>query len=240
MSHSPFNNRIHAIRRFYALLDRLEERIGGRRTLDRAHGRQSWPPRGVYFFFEPGERRTTTGVGDRVVRVGTHALSKGNSTTLWDRLSTHRGILKTGGGNHRRSVFRDHIGRAVIARQAWAGVGVETWDEEKPGGSNVKANELPIERSVSEYIRSMPFLWLDIGDPPGPDSLRGYIERNAIALVSGFRMSAPIDPPSALWLGNWAKREEIKKTGLWNVNHLRETPDPKFLDVLERLILSAR
>ena len=32
----------------------------------------------------------------------------------------------------------------------------------------------------------MPFLWLEVPDPPGPDSLRGYIERNAIVLLSNY------------------------------------------------------
>jgi hypothetical protein len=50
-----------------------------------------WPARGVYFFREAGESRSDTGEGLRVVRVGTHALKAGGSTTLWSPLSTHRG-----------------------------------------------------------------------------------------------------------------------------------------------------
>jgi hypothetical protein len=50
-----------------------------------------WPQRGVYFFTEEGERRHDTGEGLRIVRIGPHALKKGSRTTLWDRLSQHRG-----------------------------------------------------------------------------------------------------------------------------------------------------
>ena len=32
----------------------------------------------------------------------------------------------------------------------------------------------------------MSFLWLPIGDEPGPNSRRGYMERNAIALLSNY------------------------------------------------------
>ncbi|HTV26286.1 MAG TPA: hypothetical protein VMF32_00715 [Xanthobacteraceae bacterium] len=97
--------------RFYDLLARLEEKIGGARVLSDCSGRMNWPQRGVYFFFEPGELRSDTGNGPRVVRVGTHALTDTSRTTLWKRLSQHRGTGNAGGGNHRGSIFRLLIGR---------------------------------------------------------------------------------------------------------------------------------
>ena len=60
----------------------------------------SWPKRGVHFFREPGEVRTDSGTGPRVVHVGTHALKAGSQTKLWDRLSQHRGAKRSGIGNH--------------------------------------------------------------------------------------------------------------------------------------------
>ena len=53
-----------------------------------------------------------------------------------------------------------------------------------------------------------PFLWLHLNDAPGPDSKRGLIERNAIALLSGYRCSAA-DGPSAKWLGHHSDRSEF-------------------------------
>jgi hypothetical protein len=83
--------------RFYEALGSLEGHLGGKRTLAGCDGRMSWPARGVYFFFEPGEVRSDTGMGPRVVRVGTHALTASSRSSLWQRLSQHRGInLQTG------------------------------------------------------------------------------------------------------------------------------------------------
>ena len=72
-----------------------------------------WPRRGVYFFFEPGESRSLSGTGSRIVRLGTHALANGSRSTLWQRLSQHRGNAKGDGGNHRGSIFRLLVGVAL-------------------------------------------------------------------------------------------------------------------------------
>jgi len=41
----------------------------------------------------------------------------------------------------------------------------------------------------------MPFLWLEIDDAPSAGSMRGFVERNAIALLSNLA-KPPLDPPS--------------------------------------------
>jgi hypothetical protein len=108
------DKRLQGLVTFYSLLDELGNKVGGARTLASCRGRMQWPARGVYFFHETGENRADTGEGSRVVRVGTHALKEGRSTTLWDRLSAHRGKLRSGGGNHRGSIFRLIVGTALI------------------------------------------------------------------------------------------------------------------------------
>src|SRR5690349_10733824 len=110
--------RLDDLVRFYRILETLEGRIGGRRLLANCHGRMDWPERGVYFFMEQGERRTNTGQGLRIVRVGTHALTPKSRTTLWNRLSQHRGQTKSGGGNHRGSIFRLLVGSTVLKEGA--------------------------------------------------------------------------------------------------------------------------
>ena len=95
--------------------------------------------------------------------------------------------------------------------------------------------ETDLEAAVSAYIGSMPFLWLNIGDAPDPNSARGLVERNAIALLSGFNRSGG-DSPSNNWLGHHSDREKIRKSGLWNSNHVDETYDPSFLNVMESCI----
>ena len=87
--------------RFYQLLELLSDRVGGPRLLRNCRAGMDWPPRGVYFFFENGELRSGTGAGGRVVRVGTHGLTKGSRSTLWRRLRQHRGTSRSGLGNLR-------------------------------------------------------------------------------------------------------------------------------------------
>jgi hypothetical protein len=152
--------------RFDSILDRLEREIGGERKLADCSGRMEWPQRGVYFFREAGEIRSDTGNGPRIVRVGTHALKDGSSTKLGARLSQHRG-QSDGRGNHRGSIFRLIVGSALIRRD---NLNFPTW-----GTGNVRGGEAALERKVSEIIGKMSFIWLPIGDEPGPDSRRGQI-----------------------------------------------------------------
>jgi hypothetical protein len=81
----------------------------------------------------------------------------------------------------------------------------------------------------------MPFLWLAVEDEAGPESQRGYIERNSIALLSNYNR-APLDPPSPGWLGFHCNREKVRNSGLWNSSHVDETYDPEFLDEVDRLV----
>ena len=178
---SAVTKRIADLTRFYAIVEGLSAKSGGTRLLTESTGRMDWPARGVYFFQEPGEGRTDTGSGPRIVRVGTHALKAGSRTTLWNRLSQHRGSAKTGGGNHRGSIFRLIIGTALVDLD---GHTCPTWGQGRSAPKDIREKEQPLEQLVSKTIGEMPFLWLEIADEPGPDSLRGYIERNTIALLS--------------------------------------------------------
>jgi hypothetical protein len=226
------DRRLQDLIRFYSILSRLEKTISGARALADCRGRMKWPARGVYFFREAGENRSDTGEGPRVVRVGTHALKAGGSTTLWGRLSTHRGQLRSGGGNHRGSIFRLIVGTALIARD---GHEFPTWGEGPSAAKDIKADEIELERRVSAVIRPMPFVWLRVDDEPGPASMRGKIERNAIALLSNFD-KLPLDPPSPTWLGLHCNRNRVRASGLWNQNHIDESYDPAFLDDLEQFV----
>ena len=226
-------SRIDHLKQFYSLLDVLEERISGVRRLSECSGQMSWPGRDIYFFREPGETRTDSGDGPRIVRVGTHALTTTSKTTLWNRLSQHKGSARSGGGNHRGSIFRLIVGTALIKRDA---LEYPSWDNRKGSAPReVREREYSLEEAVSEVIGDMPFLWLAIEDEPGPDSLRGYIERNSISLLSNCDKH-PIDPPSRSWLGHHCDREKVRSSGLWNSNHVEESYDPAFLDTLATLV----
>jgi len=227
------DTRLDHLKRFYDLLVVLEGKIGGKRMLSNCSGRIKWPERGVYFFFENGEKRSDSGQGLRVVRVGTHALHATSRTTLWKRLSQHQGTVRTGGGNHRGSIFRLLVGSALAGKDKSSSVA--SWGRGTSADKQTRLGELDHEKRVSAVIGDMPFVWLEIGDPPGPNSLRLFIEQNSIALLSNYARPA-IDPPSPLWLGQFCERERVRSSGLWNQRHVDEQVDPSYLDILARLI----
>jgi hypothetical protein len=234
--------RLADLARFYELLGELETKLGGKRTLG------DWipngfPTRGVYFFFEPGELRTDSGAGPRVVRVGTHALTAGSTASLRQRLSNHRGSKASGGGNHRGSIFRLLIGNALIRSEempsvaSW-GNGTNIREVAEALGAEVdevRRQELPLEITVSNYIRSLPFVWLPVADEPGSGSDRGLIERNTIALLSNYERPL-IDAPSSNWLGQHCDRRRVQLSGLWNNRHVDEDYDAAFLKVMKGLL----
>ena len=226
-------SRLDHLKQFYSLLNALEKRLSGGRQLSNCTGRMPWPRRGIYFFKEVGENRTDTGNGLRIVRVGTHALTATSKTSLWQRLSQHRGVSRSGGGNHRGSIFRLIVGTALIDKD---GLEYPSWDNHNSSAPReVRKYELPLEKAVSKEIGDMPFIWLAVEDEPGPNSLRGYLERNSIALLSNYD-KCPIDLPSHSWLGHHCSRDKVRSSGLWNSNHVEEYYEPAFLDTLARFI----
>ena len=224
------SDRFEDLIRLYNELARLQNKIGDVHRLSHCNRRMIWPQRGVYFFMEDGECRNDTGKGPRIVRIGTHALEDGAQSTLWGRLSQHKGQEKTGGGNHRGSIFRLLVGRALDKEEQYT-----TWGKGNTAKGDFRKREEPLEREVSRVIRDMPFLWLAINDDPGPGSLRGYVERNAIALLSNYEKS-PIDSSSPKWLGHYCNREKVMGSGLWNQNHVSEDYDPAFLDTFSACV----
>jgi len=224
------NERTQAVQQFYILLDELEQRLGGKRLLKDCTS-TGWPHRGMYFFFEPGEQRSVTGSGARVVRVGTHAVKADSKTSLWYRLSQHKGKVRDGGGNHRGSIFRSHVGTALLARD---GLTLDTWGMGSSAVPAVTQAEHIHEQRVSQTLGQFGVLWLAVDDEPGKNSLRALLERNVIALLGGVNEGT--DPASKGWLGRWAKAPMIRQSGLWNVRHVNDRFDPEFLSMWERLV----
>jgi len=228
-------SRVTDLDRFYDLLADLEQAVGGMRYLDDCTGYMDWPTRGVYFFFARDEFHS--GGQPRLTRIGTHAVSSGSGTSLWDRLRAHRGINSgtfAGGGNHRGSVFRKRVGEALCERDGLTAV-YPDWGAGSSAEREIRLKETGLERRVTEYIGSLPFLWLAVDDEPGPDSDRAAIERNALALVSNVQ-SDPLDMRDGDWLGTYSPVPEIRRSGLWNIDHVDEAHDPAFLDVVEQYV----
>jgi hypothetical protein len=236
--------RLRDLQRFYQCLDDLALRQGGPRPLNEVM-RSPMRARGAYFFFRAGEVRTDSGTGARVVRVGAHALRTGAQSTLRGRLRQQHGS-RDGRGNHRGSIFRLLVGQALLASGAqascasWGVKGEAKLAAAMLGtdSASLKIGEQALERAASAIIGAMPTLTLPINDLPGPASLRGWIERNAIALLSN-EGKAPIDAPSEGWLGRKSNRVHVRASGLWNQEHVGKDYDPSFLDDLQRLVHAA-
>jgi hypothetical protein len=220
---------------FYELLAELADRSGGSRTIEECSGRLPWPSHGVYFILEEGELRADNRT-PRVVRVGTHGLKAGSTTTLWGRLAQHRGTRPPGraGGAHRGSVFRQHVGRALIARGHHPEASA-SWGKSTREAKARRPHEAALEALVSHTIGAMRVLVIPIEDESGPASARAIVEANTIALLSNFHRPA-LDPPSGRWLGHHAAAEKVRRSGLWNVNHVTDEHDPVYLQLLGRAV----
>ena len=225
--------RADAIELFYRLMNELAARTGGPRLLADDGLPRACPRAGVYFFFENGECRPN---GEpRVVRIGTHALTATSKATLWGRLAQHRGRIggsNPGGGNHRGSIFRRHIGSALLAQRGDTDL-LASWMAADPLPGHRDA-ELGLEVEVSGVIRAMPFLWLRVPTKPDSTSHRSLLERNLIALISTLAGSE--ERPSPRWLGHHAVAPKVRASSLWNVNHVDDSFDPEVLDVLESYV----
>lgn len=225
---------------FYSILGELQDRLGGPRCLSHCDGRMGWPPRGVYFFFEDGEHRAPPHEAQpRIVRVGTHGIAKARAsgTKLWHRLKQHRGngaVGLIGSGNHRGSVFRRHVGAALIASGRLPALA--SWGVGSSAPAAIRDLESEHERAVSAVIGCMPVIWVAADDLPSTLSIRAVIEQNSIGLLCRARAEG-LDVPSADWLGRYSPAVEIRQSGLWNVDHVETSYNPAFLKTLESLAL---
>jgi hypothetical protein len=188
------------------------------------------PDAGVYLFFDAQEPRMKDLSSLRVVRVGTHGVAAGSKATLRNRMRTHFGT-GAGEGNHRSSIFRLHVGRSLLnARLAPA---VDTWGSPTANKENLVA-ERDLERIVSDYLSRLQVALIDVPGISDKANDRSYLEQNLIAVFSN--RCKPLDPPSCRWLGNNSDKREIRKSGLWNVNHVEQRFDPQYIDVLNYYI----
>ena len=224
--HTPDSSaRRAALVRFYDLLDAISRkksfRLGEMKPSDA-------PRDGVYFFFEPGEYRSGTGLGDRIVRVGSHALTATSKATLLGRLRQHRGT-NASGGNHRGSIFRLLIGDAMQRRD---GVATGSWGVGNTANADVRENERALEGTVSRYLARFAVTVVPVAERHH----RKIIETWAISLLSNFGKEA-IDPPSTEWLGYSSSREKVRKSGLWNNRDVDAIGAIDAFPILERAVL---
>src|SRR5262249_17093801 len=129
---------------------------------------QEIPKQGVYFFFDDAEPTKFSTAIPRLVRVGTHGVSAGSVATLRNRLRTHLGT-RSGAGNHGASVFRLHVGRAIIERDGLQ-QRYPNWGKGQSASRDITEVEAPLEFKVSEYIANLRVLFIPILDNAGTGS----------------------------------------------------------------------
>lgn len=209
----------------YKVISRLVKKSGLRRLKDVIDG--DMPDSGVYLFFDERERRLKDTDQLRIVRVGTHGVASGSKASLRNRMRTHFGTA-AGEGNHRSSIFRLHTGRSLI--NAKLAPAIESWGR-SVGDKSALLAERELEQAVSRYLAELSVLLIAVPGESDKGNDRAYLEQNLIALLSNARK--PLDPPSCEWLGLSSAKQEIRKSGLWNVNHVDQRFDPKYLDILD-------
>ena len=204
-------DRSDAIRDFYAIFGKFDSRSRILPLRDAVRG--ELPEQGVYFFFDPTEPTRFSASQCRLVRIGTHGVSAGSKATLRDRLRTHLGT-SNGFGNHRSSVFRLHVGEALIRRDNLR-ERFPDWGRGQNSSTVVRENERPLEKMVSEIIGNLLVGFIAVSDQSMKTSARSTIERLTIALFT--ESFQPVEGPTAHWLGLHSQHEIIALTGLWNL-----------------------
>jgi hypothetical protein len=166
------------------------------------------PSDGIYFFFEKGETTPWQGLTvDRVVRVGTHRVN----SRFPKRISQHYGTVRSLGGNKNGSVFRRHLGGALLRRADPSDPRLTSWI------SMDGPSEPSIEAWVSRTLREcFTYVWIRVPDREDRLSL----ERGSIALLAQY----PLAKPSPSWLGRHAVDPAIQRSGLWNTHHVDAVP----------------
>lgn len=158
------------------------------------------PQDGIYFWYEESEIRQ--GGGQRVTRVGTHE----KPNRLHTRIKEHYGLNREG------SVFRKHLGGAIMFQNRQPESEIKEWYKARksPRFDDQKFNNYKAQVTAQAKLGS--YRVLKIGRP----NERLQLEEKLIALFSHCKHYRP----SKNWLGNHAYRREIRYSGLWNVEHV--------------------
>lgn len=174
------------------------------------------PENGVYIFFERGELIDVGGrKWERIVRVGTHT----HGDNFRSRIRQHYGPLKTVGGSRSGSVFRKHVGGALLQRSDPSDPRLQDWQK-------VVGKFPEVEAEVSQLLRDdFTFVCFPVGD----NDERLALESGLIALLAQH----PLGTPSSEWLGRYARDEKIRESGLWNVHDVDGRP--LTMEQLERI-----
>ena len=186
------------------------------------------PNNGIYFFYEKGEYNGHDSAKPRIVRVGTHRNENFRSRIAEHFLLDERkmAFAEDRPRPHDRSIFRSHIGRALLNKAHDPYLSVWSMDFTKRETRDTKRHlrdtnkEVVIEKEVTEILRQkFSFRFIEIADQMqrmGKQGLEG-------ALI-GTLAICPQCTPSEDWLGRGSPTVQIRESGLWLVQHLRDDP----------------
>jgi hypothetical protein len=184
----------------------------------------------TYFFLSLLEKCLK--VANSLIKQPSVVISAGSVATLRNRLRTHLGT-RVGAGNHRASVFRLHVGRAIIGRDLLEG-DFPNWGKGQSAPKEITEREAPLEAKVSEYIGNLRVLFVPVLDTAGTGSMRATIERQFISMFT--ENLCAIEESSSMWLGRFSDKSSIRDSGLWNIRDVGSEYDPKFIPLLDGLV----
>jgi hypothetical protein len=190
--------RAHYLDLLYESLHHLRDVLGDYYTLERPLPLELKRP-GINFHFDSSILRQN-GKSFKIVRVG--------RTGAPLKLLFHRGH-ENGGGRHRLSNFREHVGRAMMHKEKLHHL-YPGWGKAEP-----ETDEHHLEVKTSTYIRPLPFLHL----PELDNKKRKIIECRSIELLSNRNQPVQIDVPHADWLGHHLPGK-VAESHLWNTEHV--------------------
>lgn len=203
------------------LLRDLYDLIHSLPVLDGDTPRRQLPANGLYLFFERGETSEAMGYShDRIVRVGINTAPG----RFPNRIRSHYGLVNSLGGNKNGSVFRKHLGGALLRSRNENDPRLQNWLTQ--GGQSYPE----VEAEVSQRLRDrFTFVCVQIDDK----SERLLLEQGLIALLA----QSPSEEPSPQWLGQHAVNEKIGRSGLWNTQHVGDEPlTSEQFDILHKRI----
>jgi|GEM_PF-122307 len=156
------------------------------------------PTNGIYFFYEEGEFCTHGNERQkRIVRVGT---LRGDEN-FRSRINNHYR------GNKNSSVFRKHLGGALMRRKDPNDRRLKQWlEQDAPTFQEMEAG---VTKELKEHFS---FRCIPVEDKKE----RLQLEEELIATIAKCDKCKP----SENWLGNFAADELVRKSGLWNHQHV--------------------
>lgn len=189
------------------------------------------PENGIYFFYEDGEIWGHGGTKPRIVRIGTsrdgNFRSRIKEHYLLDETKMKFDVTKP--PPHDRSIFRKHIGRALLRKRnndylkVWNISFIPKANREKYGHLRDIRLEREIESSITRILRqkfSFSFLMIDSQIiRMGSAGLEGSLIGTAAQCV--------LCKQSSNWLGNNSPKFEVRRSGLWLVQHINDPPMSK-------------